>query len=258
MALRLERMSSSGIQAFLVKALLLSSLVQQDDKLAVVVQRSLELTLPACLRGDKPDDDKNFKTVVLPSKSTLSKARILMDVAWCMLWQHQFDDCFASSRMTNPGAKADAETAALPSMFMLADSSPQFGADWFICELSHVDPSVDPVELFCLVVELAQSRSADLDALQRHSREMGTQRLQTMVKKHCLIPTALGSARASTQHKIQSWLYALFMDFQSWSRVRSCCVRIVSFTSDFGPEANMPMATLPEPIDGSAECAGSP
>ena len=231
--------------AFLIRSLMLASLVQCDSKLQEVVRHSLDLTLlPSSLQGLQSDGSSQPLQITLPSKSKLSKARLLLDASWCMLWRNHF--------LSGARSKSEGDVC-LPALFLLADSSPQLGADWFIAEASHLHPQANKREFFELVIALANGCGKELEAVQRQWRIEASSKLQSLLKKHCFIPTALGSARASAQHKLQCLLHTLHLDLHSWANVRAVCERIVSFTSDFGIEALLPSASLPLHSDAHPE-----
>ncbi len=104
--------------AFLVQVVILADLLIDDGKLAEVLDRATTAFMPESIRAWWSEArSTDFK---IPTASTVSKARLPFDAAFCRVWQTRFE-------------------AGYPPIFMLADSSPQFKRDWLTGPFNGVD-----------------------------------------------------------------------------------------------------------------------
>ena len=170
---------------------------------------------------------------ILPSKSTLSRVALSLDAAYSLhcrkIWQEHF---------------ARGQEAACN---MLADSSPQFQRNWLLVEVFMFKnaPEVTAAAR-SLFLDLPDFHTDDHDAWKQWARELPLEQRQGMadrlrimrsqVWRHCLIPTALGSARVSLPYKLHALLHAAFVDAGSWPQVEKVFQSITSFTTDQGTE----------------------
>ena len=106
------------------------------------------------------------------------------------------------------------------TIFMLADSSPQFGTDWFITELYIVqdillDNVVDAYFELISLVSLGDCLSAE----QIQLRKDLTQEICKSILRHVLVPTGIGSRASSLADKLHCLLHQLYLLVGSWKSV---------------------------------------
>eukprot|EP00971_Amphidinium_carterae_P334501 6469822-Amphidinium_carterae.3 len=184
-------------------------------------------------------DEEEFSEFSMPGPSLLTQARLWIDASWCRAWGDSLFDL-----------------KALPPMYLMADSSPQFGKDWFIAELTYIDLAVCSSATEFLTMVWEQQSASGSGTLSEHETALRSQTTKTLVSsmaRHCFIPTSLASGRASVQHKCNNFLHAIYMEFGDWSRVRTFLQSIDGFTSDMGAEAQMAIATFKPDGDGPLE-----
>eukprot|EP00969_Alexandrium_andersonii_P112740 4982158-Alexandrium_andersonii.AAC.1 len=141
-------------------------------------------------------------------------------------------------------------------LYLQADSSPQFGRDWFILEYSMIQGSAPAYKRMSELID----RLATLDALANAFRRDGrlsecaemqkrecADAVRAAIDTHIPVPTSLGSKRSSLAHKLHCLIHNLILDFGDLESVCRWCSRVVRFTSDQGTESlfwSVPESTL--------------
>eukprot|EP00971_Amphidinium_carterae_P330909 6464199-Amphidinium_carterae.1 len=222
------------VEAHLLRCVILADMLKSDGDLSQALEKAGSMTFLPRL-----GDEDEFADYCAPGPSLLTQARLWIDGAWCQAWGNSLF-----------------ELEALPPMYLMADSSPQFGKDWFIAELTYIDPAVcsSATEFLAMVSELQHSSSSNNSSISEHDTVLASQttkRLVSSMARHCFIPTSLASGRASVQHKCNNFLHAVYMEFGDWSRVRTFLRNVDGFTSDMGAEAQMALATFDPDGEGS-------
>lgn len=226
----------------LAKFVMLASNLRSGKTLGETVAMSLKAVLPEKLLQTFKNEIADIASGrVVPSKTTLSRACITLDVAY-MLWCRE---------------EGVLGTEILPilegvALFVLADSSPQGGRDWFMAEYSAIGGDLKAAfqlhnEIMRLVLDLAGSgaRSSDSDSddggISLDSQRLAkcVQRLNDMLEFHMMPTQGLGQQRAGLVAKCESLLNTFHHEFGSWTRVRNALACVISFTSDWGTESGL-------------------
>ena len=235
-SLRLTKVEHEGIATHhkfsaeaLIRMLKISTLVTNNDKLGALLSQALAFVLPAPLLAVAEEQMKHAK---VPSATTVSRSQRILDASYCMEWRRRWSMLYAQESS---------------GWYMMGDSSPQCGQDWF---LQFVRIAEDAVAIYraktALVLAHSSSSSRTWDEwaawlLDRTPLELGalrqhTRALNSAVSTHWLIPTACGSKRGSALHKVHNMIHALYADCGSWSSVEKFLKSLISYTSDQGTE----------------------
>ena len=171
----------------------------------------------------------------VPKKSTLSAHGLTLDASLCQRWHREWN------RLLQPSP-----TGQFPAIFYSADSSPQFGRDWFLQEITIVEDVEAAAALQCTILQALprgnlseqewESWAASQDRASLSLLLESSRKLCQSVKKHSLIPTGLASQHGSALHKLHNMLHAMHMDTGSWSAVTALCDNIVGIVTDRGAE----------------------
>ena len=155
----------------------------------------------------------------MPSKSTLSRYRFVLDAAHAMMWRE-----WLHNALKNGGLK----------VFLLCDSSPRAGVEWIYIEVYIIKAS-DVVAFSKAMRAIVRLRSLPGD----HRDEIRA--LSATMKKlliyHILIPIGLGARYCSLAHKWAALLHALRIEAHDWAMVRDFMQSVINITSDMGTEA---------------------
>ena len=113
--------------------------------------------------------------------------------------------------------------------YLLADSSPRGGRDWFLAELYIIQES----QLDELLEAQAQLLEPDISPARRSE---ATRLMQGRLFRHVLVPVALGLGETGLHQKMTVLLHALRLEAHNWAMVQRISMRIVSITTDYGTE----------------------
>jgi hypothetical protein len=154
-----------------------------------------------------------------PSASTLSRARLYVDVGFMLCMQQEHALLLAES----------------PILFGLVDSSPQGGRNWELLEMygirgPDVFEAADQARL--LMNHLIQGA----DDCEEHERLRA--KVASFVFHHVFPPTALGTRRSSLAMKLHACSHSLRLENMDWQRTEIMSQHFVSLTSDMGTEMN--------------------
>ena len=213
---------------FLVKCLLLSHLLRDSANLAAVVKRSLQLCLPGVWSRSLVEQlcDKPAQGGVYPSASKISRARLLLDVAFMRLMRDQNHTSLQGSGAVR---------------YLLADSSVQGHRDFELVRMHSI--SRDSLQLVVSAahtlfhlwsVHDAFAAVEDADSLQQDAELLDI--LRAHVKTHSLPSVVVGSARSSFPHKFHSIVHALMLESLSLEDLGSISREISAITTDQGVE----------------------
>ena len=153
----------------------------------------------------------------LPSKSMLSKTKVLIDAAFMLHKRQTWQDEMSKA-----------------SVFLMADSSPQFGQDWFITEIVYIQEN-NLEAVFDAVAHIHYSCTTLLDMRRAHDAghrldktgaiainetiSEASEELQPLLVTHMFPPSGLGKRRGSLPHKVHALLHSLWLDNGSWQNV---------------------------------------
>ena len=166
-----------------------------------------------------------------PSAGLLSKGRLALDLAFCSYWHHKHQ------KLQNP-----------VGYYLLCDSSPQVGQEWFLTELWVLQGShYELKELFLKMTSLA---SGLVEGLQE--KDAIVKEIEHHFYRHVCPPMVLGSKRGQLPHKLHALLQTLFLESQQWRQVRQTLVSLVSLTTDLGTESYL--STVKASDTGLASC----
>lgn len=127
----------------LLRILLLAEIIKDDKDLAAAMELAIDTVLPNAFA-------KQFRSALreggyVPSKSTTSRTRLLLDVAYMMTLR----DVNLAHGLCNENY--------LPARYIMADASTQGGVDWQLCHIIFIS-SEDIVPLFDAQTRLIQIR----------------------------------------------------------------------------------------------------
>ena len=178
---------------------------------------------PACL----VQDDAWLK---LPSATTLSRAQLLIDAAFCSFIKTKLQLCHFSDMFT----------------YMFADSSPQAGNDWLLatCQMIAAQdllPCIQAAQVMRRNSWQTFERAVEEGALEVlrqivQQRDESGQFLKNKIQQHRLIPMAIGSGASSLDHKTRAIARALFSETQSVPDLTAFLSGVISVTPDMGVE----------------------
>ena len=189
----------------LVKCLCAAMRLRNRGDLKSVLKLALD-SMPG-FAGSDCIDDSAFK---VPSAASLSRAQLLVDMAYCCYWQNKLES------MKGP-------------LFIWLDSSPQGGVDWLLSVLRYVpDASLQAAvsaaqymesspTLFAQAREQGNSTLMQQIAQARHDNRLLLRRCLHM---HRLLPGGVGSGASAVEQKIASLVHKLLCETQTVSLLR--------------------------------------
>ena len=199
---------------------------------------AIRTAYPECVAEDMI---KQLADLPSPSIAQLSRWRLRLDCSF-MLWQRA-----RHKLLLQPGAPQ-------VHLFGLCDASPQGGREFFVSELHTVttEGSLDDFsKLFLTSVQYqsglasAWSEGSDWHTLTPAARLRASDTwastrsdIRKCVEVSCAPPVGLGHRRCDVIHKLHALTHQLFLLFSS-ERLASATRALVSFTTDFGVEANL-------------------
>jgi hypothetical protein len=152
-----------------------------------------------------------------PSASTLSRARLYVDVGFMLCMQREHAELLADR----------------PVLFGLVDSSPQGGRNWELLEMYGIRGSS--------LAEAAQTARTLMnhfiqgrDDCDEHERLRAN--VAGFVFHHVFPPTALGTRRSSLAMKMHACAHSLRLENLDWQHTELMSEHFVSLTSDMGTE----------------------
>lgn len=199
--------------------------------------------------GQQSRAASSAKSVVCDS-STISRAQVLIDTAFCCHMQSEFAE--------------DAHSSADKRMFfMFADSSPLHGHDWLLSTLVRVRGR--DLDAVCEAARLLKSSSnlfsgeeptpEMYDMAQR--RDAAQQTVARCMQFHKQVPVALGSGASSVLHKLKCIVQKMWPETQQKDLLLSVLSRSRGACLDMGTEAEWMASMLdlePDakgPVDGA-------
>jgi len=210
--------------SFLIQCVCLSHAVHDSKNLSKVLQRAVTLALPpslarvitACLLDG---------SIRVPSKATLSRSRIAVDVAF-MSWH----------RMRSKRCRAEGGGAV---RYIMMDSSPQGHHNYELIQQTSV--------LYCdlwRAYDLAQSmaiywqgrRPADNGMEDFRDELHKIDELTGMIQVHALPVVVIGSGRGNVAAKFHSLVHAMLLESPSLDVLCENLAEVQTFTSDQGVE----------------------
>ena len=194
---------------FCLQCVLLADKLGDDSKLAAVIKRVGHMMQGA---------EDSVAQPKAPGAAVLSKARLALDLSFSHYW------CVKHEQVED-----------IAGYYLLCDSSPQVGHDWFLTELWVLRGAEDELkELFLKMTSMASGLAEGPD------KGGIVEQIQRHFYRHVCPPMVLGSKRGQLPHKLHALLQALFLESQSWRRVRQTLERTVSLTTDLGTESSLP------------------
>ena len=211
---------------FLVECLVLSFNLRSSSGLGATMQQAVRLlppawsaSLSALVRCDGSSRSR------LPSASTLSRARLYMDVGFMLFLQQRHADLLAAE---NP-----------PVFYGLCDSSPQGGRNWEIFEMFYIngedlDTCADAAKRM-----LNFSVDEDTDPADLEDFDFWRARVSQLISHHVFAPTALGARRASLAQKLHACVHAMRLENVGWHQTARFSDRFIALTTDMGSEMDL-------------------
>ena len=208
---------NSFAMLFLLQCLKLSGLLKGN--------RHLDNAVGICgeLCGMVPDWAQAGE-VHLPSPSTLSRYNFVLDAGYCDVMRQRFELLLSPESEPWVG-------------FLLCDSSPRAGKDVMLTELYYLTES-GMIQFQacqdCLIRILTGVEPADEDVEKQMLAEM-----TSTLKRHVLIPCAMGVSNAGLACKFAAVLHQLRMETTGWTQVKSIMSNVFCVTTDMGTESGV-------------------
>ena len=231
---------------FLIKSFLLCHLVRSSQQLRTILARAAHLTCPPNL-ARLFDAALMDKRLPVPDRATVSRFRLKLDAGFMLATRRRLQKKCTS-----------AESAPCHIFFKL-DSSPFHNRNWLMCEFECIDAS-DCMEFFGASVQLfdvAEARRLshhDAGEAQVGDRAKPSEaelalieNMESLIWHHHLIPTALGTKRASLIRKLHCMFHALYMEVGASDLLGRFLRMIEVVTSDQGVE-RLASRTVPLPF----------
>jgi hypothetical protein len=221
---------------FLVQCLAVCNLLRDSGNLRLAIKYAVALTLPpsmARLVTARIDAEDGF-SFHLPHKSTLSRARMALDVGYM---------CFIrelNHRRLDRGVVR----------YAMLDSSPQGHRDFLLINIT----TIDKVQLHQMLLDtnvLQQFwEGEDLqDQNAQRQEALILRRVQDNIDVHALPPMVIGSGRGTLAMKFHAFMFAQFLECKSAWDLSLLASELIAITSDQGVEFGV---TRLEPIDVAA------
>lgn len=212
---------------FLVHCLVMSGLIMSDGKLRDILLNSVRMLLPPALAKPLADVVRSPGLLPLPSKSTTSRWRVMLDGAF-MLW---------TRRRSNIDAV----------YYAMVDSSTQGGNDYELIVVASIRKS-HLVGLLDLVDSLFACRLEDGDADTATLSEDKSlmEHISRHIRLHRPPPVRLASGRTKLVDKFFVTVYALFLETGTVPSLQALMSSMLVLTSDLGVEFSL---TTVQPVD---------
>lgn len=191
---------------FLVRALLLSSMLRNAANLRRAVRQALQIVLPPAL-SEPLLDQLSDEASLIPSPSTLSRVRFCVDTAYMS---------FMSSKWALMFGKGTTAVGAV--FYFMCDSSPQGHRDFELISMTWVSRG-DLAQLAEVSKALyALTRSGVEDEVPQDEDFRLIDQGRVCMQRHHMPAVVLGSGRTDHASKYHAFIHALF-----WS-LRRCVV----------------------------------
>ena len=198
----------------LIHCLRLSIECTGDSSIPAVVNSALDVVCDrdiAKIYKDLLADPGN--TFKLPSPSTLSKKRMMLDCGFMLLMR------------TLNSAKA--------SRFGMSDSSPQLKKDWYI----QIQCTIKDEDLVA-VLRATHTLASTKHLFGSETRKLATEFLHTAIDTHTCVPATLAWRRASLLHKLECMVHSFLLEVPGQiAGVEKHLATFHSWTTDQGVES---------------------
>ena len=220
-----EYVEQGGVQryqiSFLLQSFLLACNLRRDSLLRSTLSHAMKILFPPGLVSTllKALEDKR---IPLPSASSLSQMKYVVDVAYMRLRRDLNKINFAT-----PGSAA---------VYFEEDSSPQGSYNWLNSEVTHVlaaDIVAVARALKRLVVLSRQALVTDPEAHERAKEELMGE-IRQRCHHHHNPPVGLGSGRSSVAHELHAFYWALYLETGDATILSNEVACAVANTSDRG------------------------
>lgn len=163
----------------------------------------------------------------IASSATLSRARLLVDVAYMLFMRDEF------AKMFQP-------TTPKPTLFALIDSSPQGGRNWELTEIHDIrgEALSECGDAAREMLSMCESVSKDSpEACDRH--EELKQTIAGSIFYHVAPPSALGTRQSSLEQKLHAVMHSLRLETHSWNSADKLLKSFTCICADMGTEAQL-------------------
>ena len=226
----------------LIRTLLVADTTRDSGQLMTTVRSALAVLFPGM--AAHVDRMCQQDLIHIPTKSSLSKARLYLDVALMLFARAEFT---ASQPRTWPSEFSCSSNYSHLQLalsgscrYLWADSSPQGGTDWLISQVSTVAAGT-VIETSNSLNRLIASDQASAERRALSKQVCGA--FATMVNP----PVALGQRATTLPHKLQALLHSVRLSVSSLSDLHTYFSTVASLTSDFGTEIGL--AEVPVTFD---------
>ncbi len=208
--------------SFLLECLILTFGLRSAGTVRDSLIRAVRLLPPAWQSSLQHLLNSGGSGPMVASGPTISKARILVDVAFMMWYRSKIDKLLSDDLP--------------PVFFALADSSPQGGKNWELCELSWIagsrlDGCADSARKMFLNTVHSEEDSIRHETLMRA--------VSDAIEFHTLPPAALGPRQLGLEHKAHALVHALRLETSSWAATSRLASLVTGMCSDLGTEADL-------------------
>ncbi len=216
MIMSFELRSAAGLSASMTQAMRMLPAAWRSSLSALMSPPSSSSGVH--VHGDAPSRHRH--AVVSPS--TLSRARLTVDVSYMLVMRARHDALVGSD--------------ALPVIYALVDSSPQGGRNWELTELQYITgPDLAPTAAAARQLMLHEVRTdADAELHDALTRQVGS-----AVSKHILPPASLGTRQTSLPMKLHCMIHSLRLGCSSWEVCSKLCSAVCAICSDMGTEMDV-------------------
>ncbi len=239
---------------FLLNCAFMSGLLHQNADMTRAIAMAMKLYLPKSLAESLM---KRFGTMKTPSPATMSRFQLTLDVGYMLWWRE-----FMTKHLFSLAEGLLFSSKSAP-VYLLADSSPQGGKDWFMVEWNSIsycfdtnfwevgrsNPATYALKLHNELMDLRlQCKGLDPES-DEAARELSSHLIEQIAKHsdalqraawtHCLPAMSLGMGHTTVDDKMHALLFALHHESGRWKHVRSLINSCVSITSDWGTEAHL-------------------
>jgi hypothetical protein len=214
----------------LVHTLLLSGSLKDTQSLKQVVRRAFQLAFPS-LATYAQDIFRQHSDSSLPSASTVSRARLLLDASLLLVQNND----------NTPRLR-----------YGIADSSPQKGHDWLLSAVDEVlaNDAVPCFEAFKKLVADAARRAAG-QAVEEETGAANHKIVFKAIRRVTNIPVALGQGATTLTHKVAALMYMWCCGRKREDLRESLSEHLcsyVSFCADMGVELGVAEYVVGDPL----------
>ena len=237
--------SRGGTDGRRFKAVAMLHLLIADDFLcgSTHLKRVLYSIVTAIFPALRTFVRKMLDGCALPGKSSITRARLSMDVAYML---HMREEFVESLTLMLKGDMATLDMGKVGFRTMLADGSPQGGKEFLLIESVHTWAS-DIVRIGNAVATLARHSAVlsgmldDTDEQLEVSPEMeavldANKIIRTAVVRHNLVPMVLGARALTVLHKLQALCHAAWLETGSMATLLGYLTSVSCWCTDGGTE----------------------